>query len=958
MASALINNLYPPIMDTYMPAFDREKSFKIYFDLSSFNDREDINNYAQIQIRYQQNNKSALDSKLYPAGIALLPIYFDKKENRYCVQLSKKSFQNSRIELNVYYKVQIRFMTTEVEVPQKNNNAIQQKYVWFNESENLIKFSEWSKICLIRGIATPDFTFNSFEVYNNKSSETVVINNRSFSDLVGKMSFTNLQSGEKESDSLKSYEVYIYKREDLTKVLFDSKIQYPQATNEINQKIKYLFEDETYYRIAVEILTVANYSNTLYLDFYVSSQYKENDKIIDECKIKCVLDSEEGRIKVELTNLDKLITSTFNGRLVFRRSSQDNDFSYWEDIQLFYNEDLHKMIAGGVTDLVWYDYTIESGKLYQYAVQKIVYEGSEEKRRGPLKMDENYRAIWDLDDAFLTTYNAQLKIKFNPQVSNFSKTVSENKVDTIGSKYPFFYRNAKVGYRTFSISGLIHSLIDENYIFLNKNDYIMKLSDEVLEEESFFPHNDLESSFEKSTDLNQKKIYGKYLDNIRLSAGGEIDNYRDYNYEKEFRERVIDFLTDGKPKLFKSPTEGNILVRLMNISFTPNQTLGRLVYSFSATAYEIDEYNLDNCFTYNIHRLKYDNDYYKDIKYIDSDLKIIGELIFNTENVTDIYNTLKNKYNFRKSFIENDNEVIYQYSLNTIDWICVSFPTTSSKNELGVDESSLLYNSINGIGTEANKEYPLYIGHIININGQDIVIPQYREYCISKNDLQDGFTSIDAIIDENETNKNIKVLYKLTLSRIMISSTSISEKINQKYLRMGVGQLWGAIDSDTEIIERIKLIYKKETQNEYSRVTKVKRLYLEGNPGAYFTRIRGNGEIESYTLNSSGQLDLSYGEESLDNFTFKGFKLYKAKNPIQMHEQEYYIYSEKQYNNIKDITRPKNNYVYNIDNVQKIYYLGHWCDFESISENEGIAKYKDEVIIYYFYNLQKGELPQ
>ena len=56
MAIAIINNLYPPIMDTYMPAFNREKKCKVYFSLSSFNDREDINDYAQVQIRYQQSN--------------------------------------------------------------------------------------------------------------------------------------------------------------------------------------------------------------------------------------------------------------------------------------------------------------------------------------------------------------------------------------------------------------------------------------------------------------------------------------------------------------------------------------------------------------------------------------------------------------------------------------------------------------------------------------------------------------------------------------------------------------------------------------------------------------------------------------------------------------------------------------------------------------------------------------
>jgi len=47
----------------------------------------------------------------------------------------------------------------------------------------------------------------------------------------------------------------------------------------------------------------------------------------------------------------------------------------------------------------------------------------------------------------------------------------------------------------------------------------------------------------------------------------------------------MDFLYEDNVKLFRSVPEGNILVKLMDISFSPNQTLGRLVYSFSCTAY-------------------------------------------------------------------------------------------------------------------------------------------------------------------------------------------------------------------------------------------------------------------------------------------------------------------------------------------------------------------------------------
>ena len=48
---------------------------------------------------------------------------------------------------------------------------------------------------------------------------------------------------------------------------------------------------------------------------------------------------------------------------------------------------------------------------------------------------------------------------------------------------------------------------------------------------------------------------------------------------------------DGKPKLFRSPGEGSYIVRLMNVSLTPNDTLGRMLHTFSSTAYEVADFN-------------------------------------------------------------------------------------------------------------------------------------------------------------------------------------------------------------------------------------------------------------------------------------------------------------------------------------------------------------------------------
>jgi hypothetical protein len=69
--------------------------------------------------------------------------------------------------------------------------------------------------------------------------------------------------------------------------------------------------------------------------------------------------------------------------------------------------------------------------------------------------------------------------------------------------------------------------------------------------------------------------------------------------ERDFKLKVLDWLNNGKPKLFRSPSEGNYIVRLMNTSLSPEETLGRMLHNFSSTAYEVAEYNYDNLNKYN-----------------------------------------------------------------------------------------------------------------------------------------------------------------------------------------------------------------------------------------------------------------------------------------------------------------------------------------------------------------------
>lgn len=79
--------------------------------------------------------------------------------------------------------------------------------------------------------------------------------------------------------------------------------------------------------------------------------------------------------------------------------------------------------------------------------------------------------------------------------------------------------------------------------------------------------------------------------------------------ERKFRDRVMEWLSDGKPKLLRSEHEGNMIVIVTQPSFTPLQATGRKVYTVSFTATEIAEYNLENLIDYNLIPSVIENDY-------------------------------------------------------------------------------------------------------------------------------------------------------------------------------------------------------------------------------------------------------------------------------------------------------------------------------------------------------------
>ena len=112
--------LYPPIMQSYMPAFIYNTNIKVYFTLSEFNSLDEIKN-AQITIVNQNTNLTVLDKTKYPSEIMLKNIQTDSKG--YYIEIAATDITGGAFEIDTYYNLQIRFTSDDAADPPSEANA-------------------------------------------------------------------------------------------------------------------------------------------------------------------------------------------------------------------------------------------------------------------------------------------------------------------------------------------------------------------------------------------------------------------------------------------------------------------------------------------------------------------------------------------------------------------------------------------------------------------------------------------------------------------------------------------------------------------------------------------------------------------------------------------------------------------------------------------------------------------
>ena len=829
---AVLNNLYPPVVDTYAPAFltdsgnTRKDTCRVYFSISAFNVLTDIM-HAQVTVSNQYTNISVLNEEKYPCDIMLTQIGIDSAiegDNKYYIDIKKTDIEGGQFEINTYYKVQIRFCSTAAnEVSLTIPQAIDS---WLAANQQY--FSEWSSVCLVRGISTPILTIRGFDT----TAESTLWTTTNV-DVIGKLTFKD----ELEEETLKDYRIKLY--DNLDQLLIDTDNLYSNnysGINEINYTFKYSFQEGEEYTLEIEYTTKNLYSDILTFNFMVIESGSEKLN----ADLSAIIDEDNGRIGINIKGPDD---DFFTGNITIRRTSSRSNFTLWEDMYTV-------SIENKLLDLTWYDYTIESGVWYKYGAQRRDSLGN----RGIMNLlDEEYMIVFE--HMFLDAGNKQIRVQFNPQLQSFQRTKSEARTDTLGSKYTFVKRNGNTDYKQFPISGLISFFMDEDKIFCSR--------EEIYQE--------------------QLELYNNYNSENRITP------INDTTYERDFREKVMDFLYENNVKLFRSSTEGNILVKLMDITFSPDATLGRHIYTFNCQAYEIDEFNIENCDKYGIQSLGEIDEY---LSYTKDYIAQYNEIIPSNTDVITLLNEYYQKY----------AEEGYVAKVDYLDHLRLEMESKPYLIYEGEDGPIPVNDK-----TRSSDAAAAILGYIVYINEQPIIINPEGIYELKGEDIK--ITSLSFPV---ETTINLDY-------HVSVSQTEDKSQLAQSsnyYKR--VGQLWGAFGYKDSIYQEIWNKYYEKYSNYMQSVISIDSISVEADPGTVvYVKESEEKDFQRHVIGETARLDFNNEDETIEGVYFAGIHFEPATEAEQERENVPWnkFIEVGHVHSLESVENPVRNGVYYLDDL-------------------------------------------
>ena len=245
MATIAENGLFPAIIDSFIPAVPvlelTNNRFNIPFNIS-YNNREDIES-VHISITRQSNYHSALDRGNYPRGVYVVntPAGGSTDPNM-SVNIPLSILQTDELSFNEYYKIQVRLSADDHY--EGETGADLSDYL---TNENYLPyFSEWSTVCLVRFINTPEI---NLKINGEDPTQSGFTLNNSNLTIAGTYTTTVRENppfyDQPDNEFLNKYKIIVQQN---SEIIFESDylIVNLNNLNEFNYTIPYYFDNGNY----------------------------------------------------------------------------------------------------------------------------------------------------------------------------------------------------------------------------------------------------------------------------------------------------------------------------------------------------------------------------------------------------------------------------------------------------------------------------------------------------------------------------------------------------------------------------------------------------------------------------------------------------------------------------------------------------------------------------------------
>lgn len=641
--ATVLSTLYPPLVETFMPAFPYEGPAPITFSISAYNETNSFNK-IHISLTKQATNNSVLqngtDLTINGEKIIIFNgIWILNKNSQFIttrdgivytvnIPAAILNTDNKKFVIDDYYKVQIR-LDENTETPTDST---------YLSSKSRAKFSEWSSVCLIKAIPKVSLVMKDFEAKdvigesNGTEQSLIKVIQKGITPIVGRLEYSDSDENTTSSpsnDTISAVDknLFITEKNEQTTTIYDETLQKYKIT--ITSKKTDEIIDETGWVLTAtsqdpnRIYWLADLTNaeaeeeySVVIQYYTKNQYYDSEEYTlqiasyDATPFKpiftfksAVLDDNSqtsGKKTKIATEEDGYVTLTITsnalpaGYLYIKRATSLDNFKKWELLSCTKNS--------GIIDRTIVDKTVGSLVRYRYSVQYMIKKNgqwTETKFSKTYDLKSSFYDVYpDFHDIFLLRGDKQLAIRYNDQVTSYNQVINRQVINTLGSKYPKFAENAQMNYKKITISGLLTAESDFNRTFLNERDFAadMNAYDKEMDGVYNVRNDTLADGDRKYLSISTLTSPDTYNITHNLAQTTDHDLYPKDNWwwERKFRDTALDWLNDGEPKLFRSMTEGNMAVMLTDITLSPNAQLGRRIYNVSMTAYEIgDGYSLE-----------------------------------------------------------------------------------------------------------------------------------------------------------------------------------------------------------------------------------------------------------------------------------------------------------------------------------------------------------------------------